>query len=79
MEWCWGGFGESAVTGKLKNAVLAELVGAVDTLIVVEAGTGAGEHVVDVVRVRRIVGDLEGDITVGPVIGLLSRLVPGEM
>ena len=54
-----------------------ELVGAVDALIVVEAGAGAGQHVVDVVGVRGIVVDLEGDVAVGPVVGLLPDLVAG--
>ena len=70
------GLGESAVARKLEDAVLRELVGAVDALIVVEAGAGAGEHVVDVVGVGGIVVDLEGDVAVGPVVGLLPR--PGS-
>ena len=70
------GLGEGAVAGKLEDAVLVELVGTVDALIVVEAGAGAGEHVVDVVGVGGIVVDLERDIAVGPVVGLLPR--PGS-
>ena len=51
--------GEGAVAGKLEDAVLLELVGAEGLLIVVEAGAGTGQHVVDVVGVRGIVVHLE--------------------
>ena len=67
------GLGERAVARKLEDAVLGELVGAVDALIVVEAGAGAGQHVVDVVGMRGVVVDLEGDVAVRPVVDLLLR------
>ena len=60
------GLREGAVARKLEDAVLLELVGAVVALVVVEAGPGAGDHVVDVVGVRGVVVDLEGDVAVRP-------------
>src|ERR1700678_3032841 len=67
--------GECAVARKFENAVLRELVGTVNTLIVVESGARAGEHVVDVVRVSGVVINLKADVTVGPVVSLLPALV----
>ena len=64
-----------AVAGKLEDAVLGELVRAVDALIVVESGAGTGEHVVEVVGVRGVVVNLEGDVAVGAVVDFLADLV----
>ncbi len=47
-------------------------------LIVVEAGAGTGQHVVDVVGVRGIVVNLESDVAVGAVVNLFARLVAGR-
>ena len=71
------GLGEGAVARKLEDAVLRELIGTEDALIVVESGARAGEHVVDVVGVRGIVVDLEGNVAVRPVVNLLPDLVAG--
>ena len=69
------GLGETAIARKLVDAVLRELVRAVDALIVVESGAGAGEHIVYVVGVRGIVVDLEGNIAARTVMGFFPYLV----
>src|ERR1700685_2917151 len=59
------GLREGAVAGKLENAELREMEGTIDGLIVVEPRARAGQHVVEIVSVRRIVIQLERDVSAG--------------
>src|ERR1700733_14102254 len=56
---------EVPVARELVDAELRELVRTVDAPIIIQSSASAGEHVVDVVGVRRIVVDLERNIAVG--------------